>query len=287
MKLEILIVTGQSGSGKSTAVRAFEDQGYYVVDNLPTSMIDELIRVLERDEQHRRLVLVLDVRNRRSLQEGPSLIERLRTTHDPVRVIYLEASESTLLRRYSETRRLHPLDLGQGLRDSLSEERELLTPMREIADDTYDTSDISPHELKARLTKSLPDGSERELRIEVKSFGFKHGVPLDADMLLDVRFLPNPYFEPALRESTGLEVPVAQFVLNKTEAKEFLERAEQLLEFLIPQYQLEGKRYFTLAIGCTGGRHRSVALSRRIADGLEKMGHQVAVRHRDLQEKRS
>ena len=173
------------------------------------------------------------------------------------------------------------------MRYSLSDERELPTPMRVIAEDTYDTSDISPHELKARLTKSLPDGSERELRIEVKSFGFKHGVPLDADMLLDVRFLPNPYFEPALRESTGLEVPVAQFVLNKTEAKEFLERAEQLLEFLIPQNQLEGKRYFTLASGCTGGRHRAVALSRRIADGLEKMGHQVAVRHRDLQEKRS
>lgn len=284
MSLEILIVTGQSGSGKSTAVRAFEDQGYYVVDNLPTALVAELIGVIEREGQHERLVLVFDVRNRRSLREGPTTIDELRKSH-PVRMIYLEASENALIRRYSETRRLHPLDIGQGLRDALIEERDLLTPMREIADDTFDTTDLSPHQLKARLIESLQDFSAAaNLRVEMMSFGFKHGVPLEADTVLDVRFLPNPYFEPALREGTGLDSSVQQFVLQHQEAQTFLERTTSLLDFLVPQYQAEGKRYFTLAIGCTGGRHRSVTLAIRLAQRLEELGVEVAVRHRDIQQ---
>lgn len=283
MSLEILIVTGQSGSGKSTAVRAFEDQGFYVVDNLPTALVSDLIRVLKREGQHERLVLVFDVRNRRSLREGPTTIDELRKNHR-VRMIYLESSENALIRRYSETRRLHPLDTGQGLRDALTEERDLLTPMREIADDTFDTTDLSPHQLKARLLESLQDfSSASNLRIEVMSFGFKHGLPLEADSVLDVRFLPNPYFEPALRESTGLDSSVQQFVLQHEEAQMFLERTASLLDFLVPQYQAEGKRYFTLAIGCTGGRHRSVTLAIHLAQRLEQLGVEVAVRHRDTQ----
>lgn len=287
MRLEIVIVTGQSGSGKTTAVRALEDQGYYVVDNLPTSMVDELVAVLERGGQYHRLVLVLDARNRRSLQEGPSLIERLREQHGSVRVVFLEASESALLRRYSETRRLHPLDQGQGLRAAVREERDLLTPLREVADDTFDTTEMSPHQLKARLWEIVTEPANRALRIEVMSFGFKHGVPLDADMVLDVRFLPNPYFEPALRDSTGLDQAVRDFVLSTNEAKTFVEHTEAFLAFLIPQYQTEGKRYFTLAIGCTGGRHRSISLAIVIARRLEALGHTVAVLHRDTQESKS
>ncbi len=287
MTLEIVIVTGQSGSGKTTAVRALEDQGYYVVDNLPTSMVEELIRVLEHQDQYRRLVLVLDARNRRSLQESPTLIERLREEHGSVRVVFLESSESALLRRYSETRRLHPLDSGQGLRAAVREERDLLTPMRELADDTFDTTEMSPHQLKARLWEIVSEPADRPLRIEVLSFGFKHGLPLDADMVLDVRFLPNPYFEPALRDSTGLDSAVRDFVLSSTEAKTFVKHTEDFLTFLIPQYQAEGKRYFTLAIGCTGGRHRSVSLAITIASRLEQRGHEVAVLHRDTQESKS
>lgn len=286
MKLEIVIVTGQSGSGKTTAVRAFEDQGYYVVDNLPTSMVEELVRVLENGG-HRRLVLVLDARNRRSLQEGPSLIERLRQTHENTRVIFLEASDSVLLRRYSETRRLHPLDEGQGLRDSVKEERDILTPLREIADDTFDTTELSPHELKSRIWEVMVEEEALSLRVEIMSFGFKHGAPLDADMVLDVRFLPNPYFEPALRDSTGLEQSVRDFVLSHPEAQTFVEHAESFLQFLIPQYQAEGKRYFTLAIGCTGGQHRSVTLAITIANRLKQIGHDVAVRHRDAKDGKS
>lgn len=285
MSFEVLIVTGQSGSGKSTAVRALEDQGYYVVDNLPTSMVHRLVELLKREGQYERLVLVFDVRNRRSLQEGPATIDALRRGDDQVRTLYLEASEKALIRRYSETRRLHPLDVGQGLRDALTEERDLLTPMREIADDTFDTSELSPHQLKAKLLSRLRSFIEAaNLRVEVMSFGFKYGLPLEADSVLDVRFLPNPYFEPALRDITGLNPAVQDFVLRHEEARTFVERATALLEFLVPQYRAEGKRYFTLAIGCTGGRHRSVTMTIQVAQRLEQFGVEVAIKHRDIQE---
>lgn len=285
MNLDVLIITGQSGSGKSTAARALEDQGYYVVDNLPTSFIDELIHVLEAEHQYTRLALVLDVRNRRSLEEGPALVANLRKEREKLRVFYLEADEESLLRRYSETRRAHPLDRGQGLRAALSAERELLTPMREVADDTFDTSGLSPHELKTRFIESLARASAPlGLRFEIQSFGFKYGAPLDADMVLDVRFLPNPYFEPTLRDQSGLDPEVREFILAEPDAHEFLSRSGYLLEFLIPLYQAERKSYFTLGIGCTGGRHRSVVISRAIADKLESIGHRVTIKHRDLPE---
>lgn len=281
MTLSLLIVTGQSGSGKSTAVRALEDHGYYVVDNMPASLADSLIATLEARESAQDLALVLDARNLDSIREAPALVERIRSER-PTRLLYLEAHENTLIRRYSETRRLHPLDQGEGLRFALSSERELLTPLREVADDTLDTSEMSPHVLRERIGNLVGSkGSRDSLRVGVTSFGFKHGLPLDADTVFDVRFLPNPYFIAEHRNKSGLDQEVYDYVLKQAEAKEFVRRAQLLLEFLLPEYRKEGKRYFTLAIGCTGGQHRSVSIARYLTEQLKDEGYQVTLRHRD------
>ncbi len=282
MKRQIVILTGQSGSGKSTAVRVLEDQGFYCVDNLPTSLVSELVRTLPDDPTTARVVLVMDARNPASLRGAPALVETLRSIHT-VRVVYFEAREEALLRRYSETRRKHPLDSGGGLRDAIERERELLVPLREIADDTLDTSAMSPHELKARVIEQIAGVSMRDtLRVAVLSFGFKHGLPLDADMVFDVRFLANPFFVPGLRELTGLDDAVVKNVMDSTETAAFIDQAMAFLKFLTPRFQSEGKRYLTLAIGCTGGQHRSVVVSSAIADKLRELGLNVDLRHRDV-----
>ncbi len=282
MALSILLVTGQSGSGKSTAVRALEDQGYFCIDNLPVALVKDLIRVLDSEASVMRLALVMDVRERKFLSEGPEVVAELRQSGADVRVIYLDAKEEAVIRRYSETRRRHPLDDGCGLLEAIEREREILSPLRELADETIDTSAMSPHELRARVIAGLSGAADADaLRVTLMSFGFKHGVPLEADMVLDVRFLPNPYFEPRLRERTGLDDEVAAFALGAVAAAEFLALAEGFLSFLIPQYRREGKRYLTVAIGCTGGRHRSVAvaeaLRRRLVTEVP-----VATKHRDI-----
>jgi UPF0042 nucleotide-binding protein len=284
MPLSILLVTGQSGSGKSTAVRALEDCGWFCVDNMPVALVDELVRVLRDDEAVERLALVMDVRERKFIQEGPDLVARLRQGGTPVRVLYLDAKEDSLLRRYSETRRTHPLDDGCGLRAAIANERETLSPLRELADETIDSSIMSPHDLRARIITQLGATAGHEgLSVAILSFGFKHGVPLEADIVLDVRFLPNPYFDPALRDRTGLDDSVSRYALGGKEGEEFLDRATSFLAFLIPQYRREGKRYLTVAIGCTGGRHRSVAAARELARRLSG-SVAVDVRHRDIQE---
>lgn len=279
---QIIILTGQSGSGKSTAVRVLEDQGFYCVDNLPTSLVTELVRTLPDDPTTARVALVMDARNKSSLRDAPALVAALRSMYI-VRVVYFEAREEALLRRYSETRRRHPLDLGEGLRSAIEHERELLVPLREIADDTLDTSAMSPHELKARVIEQIAGVGMRDtLRVAVLSFGFKHGLPLDADMVFDVRFLANPFFVPELRELTGLDEPVIRAVNDNPETQAFIGQAMQFLTFLAPRFQNEGKRYLTLAIGCTGGQHRSVAIAYAIAEGIGKLGLAVDLRHRDV-----
>jgi UPF0042 nucleotide-binding protein len=284
MSLSILLVTGQSGSGKSTAVRALEDCGWYCVDNMPVALVEQLVQVLRSEGDIERLALVMDIRERKFIQEGPDLVLRLRRSGVPVRVLYLDATEAALLRRYSETRRSHPLDDGCGLRLAIAHEREILAPLRELADEDLDSSMMSPHDLRARVITQLGAAVRSEdLSVAVLSFGFKYGVPLEADIVLDVRFLPNPYFDPALRDCTGLDDSVAHFALDGPVGREFLDRATSFLEFLIPQYQREGKRYLTVAIGCTGGRHRSVAAARELA---RRLSSSVAVdtRHRDIPE---
>jgi UPF0042 nucleotide-binding protein len=279
---QIVILTGQSGSGKSTAVRVLEDQGFYCVDNLPVSIVPELVSTLPDTPSTSRVALVIDARNPASLKGAPALVAQLRAQNE-VRVVYFEAREEALLRRYSETRRRHPLDSGAGLRDAIERERELLVPLREIADDTLDSSAMSPHELKARVIDQIAGVSIRDtLRVAVVSFGFKHGLPLDADMVFDIRFLPNPFFMPGLRELTGLDEPVIRAVIDQGETQAFIDQAMQFLRFLAPRFQSEGKRYLTLAIGCTGGQHRSVAVASSIADRLKALGLAVDLRHRDV-----
>lgn len=282
-RLQVLIVTGQSGSGKSTALRALEDCGYFCVDNLPVALVPQLLRELERAENVTRLALVMDLRDPAFVRAGPELLQQLRRGPHPTRLVFLTAQEDAVVRRYSQTRRLHPLDDGGGLRAAIVREREVLRPLHELADETVDTTGLSPHALRAQLTAQLGEHGEGEpMRTCIMSFGFKHGVPTEADMVLDVRFLPNPFFVAELAAKHGMQDEVRDFVLEKAEAQAFLRHALQLLHFLLPHYAREQKRYFTLAIGCTGGRHRSVAIAEAIAKALGDGQRRLEVRHRDV-----
>lgn len=281
--LEILILTGQSGSGKSVALRALEDGGYYCVDNLPVALVEGLVAELTKAGRVARLALVMDLRDAAFADGGPALIDKLRRGPHPTRLVFLQAQDDAVIRRFSQTRRLHPLDDGRGLGAAIVREREVLRALREAADETIDTSALSPHALRQRVIEQLCGQAPGEaMRVAVLSFGFKHGIPLQADMVLDVRFLPNPYFVPELSPQNGTDPAVAKFVLDRAEAQAFLRHTMALLGFLLPHYAKEGKRYFTLAIGCTGGKHRSVALTGALAKLLGDEGVRAEVRHRDV-----
>ena len=282
MPVSLLILTGQSGSGKTTTIRALEDQGYFCVDNIPPGLVEKLLEFIESRESNPRVAVVIDVREGAFLDEAPALVERLRSRHR-VQVLYLESREDALIRRYSETRRAHPLDKGQGLRASISREREILGPMRELADETLDTSAMSPHELRAKVTKKLTNVHPGDdLAVALISFGFKHGLPLDADMVFDVRFLPNPYFDPNLRHLTGLDEKVRAYVLESEEGRSYVNRTFAYLSTLLPHFQKEGKRYLTLAVGCTGGQHRSVSIAHALSCKMLETGFRVDLQHRDV-----
>ena len=279
----ILILTGQSGAGKSTAMHALEDVGYFCVDNLPTALAETLVAEVHKSAAVKALALGMDMREKNFLDQGPALVQRLRAGPHPVRLIFLQAQEEVVLRRYSQTRRLHPLDDGAGLRSAIVREQAVLGPLRELADEAIDTSQLSVHMLRSRIMSQFgPEATAQDLRVTVLSFGFKYGVPTEADMVLDVRFVPNPYFIPELRPQTGLDPSVAAFVLQRDEAQTFLQHAQNFLQFLVPHYRAEGKCYFTVAIGCTGGRHRSVALAQQVAQSIAGTGVAVDVRHRDI-----
>jgi len=283
--LSVLILTGISGSGKSTLVRALEDHGFFCVDNMPVELIERVISLVETADSMSRLALVIDVRAGQLLEKAPRVIERLKTERKDVRLLYLEAREDVVLRRYSETRRRHPLDHGDGLRAAIYKEQALLVPLRELADDTLDTSAFSPHDLRAVVTERFVGTlTSPELHVALMSFGFKYGLPLDADMVFDVRFLPNPYFVPDLRALSGCDRAVKDFVVGSQEGGLLVEHATNFLRFLLPRFQKEGKHYVTVAIGCTGGRHRSVAVADQLAATLKDAGHRVDVRHRDVEE---
>lgn len=284
MKLPVTILTGQSGSGKSTALHALEDRGFLCVDNLPPGMIEELITNARDAPTVEHVAVVIDVRAR-GLRNVPGVVRRLRQGPDPVRVVYFEARRETLLRRYSETRRPHPLDRGEGLHCSLDREMELLLPLRELADEIIDTSALSPHELRAQVVSQLVEpNADDSMRLALVSFGFKYGLPLDAAMVLDVRFLPNPHFVSELKAFTGLDERVRDYVLTSDEGRSFLDRTTDYLSYLLPHFRQEGKRYLTVAVGCTGGRHRSVAVVYELARRLANQGIVAAMRHRDVNE---
>lgn len=288
MTVSILILTGQSGSGKSTVIRTLEDHGYFCVDNIPTRLVERLVDLTRDEESIENLALVMDVRGPHFIEQAPTLVETLRQGRDPLRFVYLEAVEASLIQRYSETRRRHPLDDGQGLRAAITREREILVPLLELADDTIDTSEMSPHDLRARVIDQIIGVSPGDaLKVAFLSFGFKHGIPLEADTVLDVRFLANPYFEPSMRNLTGQDQAVSDFVVKSKHGKRFVDETDRLLEFLLPRYQAEGRRYVTVAIGCTGGQHRSVAIAHALAARLEKRGTAVDLRHRDIPRRKS
>jgi RNase adapter protein RapZ len=281
-----IVVTGMSGGGKSHAIRALEDLGYYCVDNLPTPLIPVLADLTRHeDEENPKVAVVIDIRERRFITEFPRVWRKLKSRRGlyPM-LVFLEASDATLLRRYSETRRPHPLAPNRPISEALKEERRLLASIRAMADEIVDTSDLSVHELRQIFQNMVRTGSDRtKLVLTFESFGYKHGLPLDADLVFDCRFLPNPHFVAGLRSKTGKDKAVAAYMRRHPETRDLIQRLNAFLEYLVPRYVEEGKAYLTVAIGCTGGRHRSVYLAevlKRELAGLKNVTPRV--RHRDL-----
>ena len=285
--MRIVVITGMSGSGKSNALRALEDAGYYAIDNLPFGLLDKLLELFGASGELSKVALVVDARTYHGQAEStlpsvPGALERIRGLGHKVDLVFLDAADNVLVRRYSETRRRHPLSPDGSVEGGVAAERTLLEPLRQAATTSIDTSEMSVHDLKREVEHAFAQGADgRRLSVTVMSFGFKHGVPPHADLVMDVRFLPNPYFVEALKNKTGNDPEVARYVLERPETEGFLERFLPLLDFLIPKYEAEGKAYLTLAIGCTGGRHRSVAVANRIGQWVNDRGGRVQVTHRD------
>ncbi len=282
--LQFVIITGLSGAGKSQAIDSFEDAGYFCVDNLPPELVPTLVDLFRREgSKVDRVAIVSDVRGGEYFGRLEQLLDELHERGVEHTVIFLEASNEALVRRFKETRRRHPAAEGGSVVDGIRRERRLLAPLRERATLVVDTSDISIHELKARLNKDIIQHSRRtNIVFAVVSFGYKYGIPIDADLLFDVRFLPNPYYDLRLRPLTGLDEEVRDFVMGSADTTEYLERLLALLDFLFPHYAAEGKAHLTIGVGCTGGRHRSVAIAQLIGDRYEKQGYYTVVRHRDV-----
>ena len=280
----ILIISGLSGAGRSTASNVVEDLGWFVIDNLPPTLIERVSELaFAPGSSVNRLALVTDVRGREFFAPLVDTIRDLRRSEADVRVLYLEADEEALFRRFEETRRRHPAADGLGVMAGIRAERERLSELRGLADLIIDTTDLNVHELRDRVLEVVDDPSSASLRVDVVSFGFKHGTPREADLMFDVRFLPNPHWVEELRPYNGLDAPVRDYVFGQPATEPFAVALEQLLDVAIPGYVAEGKRYLTIAIGCTGGKHRSVAFSERFATYLrDTFELPVSVTHRDL-----
>jgi UPF0042 nucleotide-binding protein len=280
---ELVIITGMSGSGKASALKAFEDLGYYCVDNLPVELIPRFAELALQSGEIPRTALVVDVREGAQLEKLPAILQSLKRTI-ATRVIFLEASDSALLRRFSETRRPHPLGTGTTVKASLAAERRHLRSIRKLADFVIDTSKFNVHELRAHLTDRFKQqsGTQQPVLISCVSFGYKHGVPDDADLVFDVRFLPNPHFVPEFRALTGRDPRVAKYIRSFPQTQEFINRISELLIYLLPHYIREGKSYLTISFGCTGGQHRSVMIAEEVNQRLRKAGYKVKVQHRDI-----
>ncbi|SFW77331.1 UPF0042 nucleotide-binding protein [Amycolatopsis australiensis] len=282
--MEVAVVSGLSGAGRSTAAKCLEDLGWFVVDNLPPELIATMV---ELGAQARgaitKVAVVMDVRSRAFTDDLASVIKDLDARGYKPRVLFLEATDAVLVRRFEAVRRGHPMQGDGRLADGITAERALLEPLREEADLVLDTSSLSVHDLRAKIEDAFGSEASTQTRVTVLSFGYKYGLPMDADLVMDVRFLPNPFWIPELREHTGLDGEVRNYVLSQEGAEEFLDRYHQLLRLIGAGYKREGKRYLTLAVGCTGGKHRSVALSEELAQRLSNEdGMAVKVVHRDL-----
>ena len=280
---QLVILTGLSGSGKSTVLHAFEDMGFYCVDNLPVELIPIFAELHAAGEgDFARAALLVDAREGVQLEKLPPLLKHLRKDH-PITLVFIDATDDALLRRYSETRRPHPLGKALSVRESLRHERALMEPIRKLADVVIDSTQFNVHELRNFITERFKNPGTRPMLVSVVSFGYKFGVPSDADLVFDVRFLPNPHFVPGLRRYTGQDLKVQKYIRSFPQTGEFLRRIEGLLVYLIPHYIREGKSYLTIAFGCTGGKHRSVMLAEQVKKSLEKRGFSTKVVHRDIE----
>jgi UPF0042 nucleotide-binding protein len=281
-KGELVILTGLSGSGKLSALKTFEDLGFYSVDNLPLELVPRFADLVRQSAEIERAALVVDVREGMRLDEFPTILKKVRKVL-PTRVLYLEASDDALIRRFSETRRPHPMGRADTVVQSIRAERKRLDPIRNVADIVLDTTKFTVHDLRAHIGAQFQrEESDRNLTISSNSFGFKNGVPTEADLVFDVRFLPNPHFIPEFRKLTGKHPKVAKYVRDFPQTAEFLDKTMDLLEFLLPHYIKEGKSYLTVAFGCTGGQHRSVFIAEEMKKRLTAAGYRVQTSHRDM-----
>ena len=282
--LQLVVVTGLSGSGKSSAIRVLEDLGFYCIDNMPVALISRFVELWESSQEEvRRVALGLDVRERHFLDVFPRVFEELRERGVALEVLYFEASDEVLVRRFSETRRPHPLGTNRSVQRSIQSERRKLAPIRALADVIIDTSKFNVHDLRETIVEKFRgEREESKIVVYVTSFGYRHGVPADSDLVFDVRFLPNPNYIPAFKKLTGRNPKVARYIRSFPQTVEFIERISDLLIYLLPHYIGEGKSYLTIGFGCTGGHHRSVMIAEQIHKSLSRAGYRVKINHRDL-----
>ncbi|HVR33489.1 MAG TPA: RNase adapter RapZ [Acidimicrobiia bacterium] len=278
---QVLVLTGMSGAGRSTAAKVLEDLGYTVIDNLPPQLITGAVDHHGVTEGRRRVAIVIDSRGGLPVDAIRTAIRDLEQQGIRTRLLFLDADDQMIIRRYEENRRPHPLRKGS-LTEAIAAERELLEPLKEESDTVIDTTELNVHQLRDRIDDQFSEGTPRPMRVSVTSFGFKHGTPRDTDLMFDVRFLPNPHWDPELRPYRGTDKPVSDYVLSSDDAKQFLRHVEDFLEFVIPRFEAEGKSYLTIGIGCTGGHHRSVALAEEISKWLVSQDIDARVRHRDI-----
>ena len=277
----LVIISGVSGSGKSTAMNVLEDLGYYCVDNLPMTLLPKFIELCENSQGDiNKVALAVDIREGVFFEGAPEIIKELKEKGHPIDVIFLDSSDTTLVRRYKETRRKHPLSVNGDILEGISREREMLRDLKELSIYNIDTTDFNVHQLKELIKKKFDKSLSQNLPINILSFGYKHGYPYDADMIFDVRFLPNPYFIEELKDLNGLDAEIVEFILSKEDTKEYIKKLTEFLEFLIPRYEKEGKAYLTIAIGCTGGKHRSVVIARKLSEHFSHLSP-VTI-HRDI-----
>jgi RNase adapter protein RapZ len=282
-RARVVFVSGLSGSGKSTAMAALEDLGFYCADNLPVPLVEQFLDLCAKSTPPiEKIALALDAREAQFLPELPALLARVRAAGNRVELLFLECSEQVLVRRYRETRRVHPLSRDGSVEEGIATEQRLLGELAALADRSIDTTQLNVHQLKAAVAQGV-SGESRATVVNLVSFGFRYGTPEALELLFDVRFLPNPHFESVLRERTGREHAVSEYVLKSSRGIAFFERLRDWLSFLLPLYDAEGKAYLTIGVGCTGGRHRSVAVVEAMAAALREAGREVSVEHRDVE----
>ncbi len=280
---DVIVVTGMTGAGRSTAAKALEDLGWFVIDNLPPQMLPVVVTLINDEEDGQaRIAVVVDVRSRSFFADLRGALDTMAVGGVRPRLLFLEASDDALVRRQEAARRPHPLQDGGRLLDGIRREREMVSDLRGDADVLIDTSNLNVHQLASKVEVAFADGETPKVRATVVSFGFKYGIPVDADMVIDMRFLPNPHWDPQLRPMTGLTAPVSDFVLGQPAAQKFLDKLEALLETVYAGFLHERKQYLTLAVGCTGGKHRSVAMAEAIGASMRTSGVETLVVHRDL-----